>query len=384
LRLSGQLAATTRVQSTGGKKGKQLARVTIKDLTNSFGQVTAVKAMELDIADREFLVLLGPSGAGKTTTLRCVAGLEKPETGTILFDDEAIDNISPALRDVAFVFQSYALYPRKSVYENIATPLLARKMPKGEIDRKVREVAQKLHIESKLERRPAQLSGGEQQRVALCRAMVRQPRVFLMDEPLTNLDFKLRVEMRTELKHLHADLNTTFFYVTNDQLEALSLADRIAVLNRGVLQQVDTPENVYEHPANRFVASFIGSPTMNFLDCALTDNVSPALAADGWALTVPDRVRDAIRASGLERVALGVRAEDIALRNGEEQGDLAAEVYSVEPLGDRNIYDVKLGSSYLRVKAPPTMMLDIGAPVHLDINRERIHLFDPKTDKAIM
>jgi len=343
--------------------------------------------MDLEIADREFLVLLGPSGAGKTTTLRCVAGLEKPESGTILFDGEAINNVSPALRDVAFVFQSYALYPRKSVYENIATPLLARKMPKGDIDKKVREVAQKLHIDSKLERRPAQLSGGEQQRVALCRAMVRQPRVFLMDEPLTNLDFKLRVEMRTELKHLHADLDTTFFYVTNDQLEALSLADRIAVLNKGVLQQVDTPENVYEHPANRFVASFIGSPTMNFLDCAVREGTvdgSTALAADGWALTVPDGVRDAMRKSGLERVLLGVRSEDIALKNGGEQGDLAAEVYSVEPLGDRNIYDVKLGGSYLRVKAPPTTILDIGAPVHLDINRERIHLFDPKTDKAIM
>src|SRR5207253_8711638 len=188
-----------------------------------------------------------------------------------------------------------------SVYENIASPLLARHVAKSEIDSSVREVARKLHIERLLERRPAQLSGGEQQRVALCRAMVRHPRVFLMDEPLTNLDFKLRVEMRSELKHLHADLATTFFYVTNDQIEALSLADRIAVLNKGVLQQVDTPENVYEHPANRFVASFIGSPTMNFLDCALTDNGTPALAADGWALTVPDDVRDAIRKSGLER-----------------------------------------------------------------------------------
>ena len=272
----------------------------------------------------------------------------------------------------------------RACYENIATPLLARKMPKGEIDRKVREVARKLHIESKLERRPAQLSGGEQQRVALCRAMVRQPRVFLMDEPLTNLDFKLRVEMRTELKHLHADLDTTFFYVTNDQLEALSLADRIAVLNGGVLQQVDTPENVYEHPANRFVASFIGSPTMNFLDCALRDDGTPRWRRTGWTADGTGRRAGRHKEERVGAVALGVRSEDIALRNGEEQGDLAAEVYSVEPLGDRNIYDVKLGSSYLRVKAPPTTMLDIGAPVRLDINRERIHLFDPKTDKAIM
>lgn len=361
-----------------------MARVTINNLTKRFGQVTAVNGMNLDIADREFLVLLGPSGAGKTTTLRCVAGLETPDAGNIAFDDETIDKVSPALRDVAFVFQSYALYPRKSVYDNIASPLIARKVSKSEIDQKVRAVAAKLHIESKLERRPAQLSGGEQQRVALCRAMVRQPRVFLMDEPLTNLDFKLRVEMRTELKHLHADLDTTFFYVTNDQLEALSLADRIAVLNRGVLQQVDTPENVYEHPANRFVASFIGSPTMNFMDCALTNDGSPALTNDGWSLTVPDSVRDAIRKAGLERVTLGVRSEDIALRGEGQPGDLAGEVFLVEPLGDRNIYDIKLGSSLVRVKTAPTLMLDMGAPVYLNINRDRIHLFDPKTDKAIM
>ncbi|MEO8288043.1 MAG: ABC transporter ATP-binding protein [Chloroflexota bacterium] len=363
---------------------QNMARVTINDMTKKFGRVTAVDGMSLDIADREFMVLLGPSGAGKTTTLRCVAGLETPEEGNIRFDDESIDKVSPALRDVAFVFQSYALYPRKSVYENIASPLMARKVSKDEIDRKVREVAQKLHIESKLERKPAQLSGGEQQRVALCRAMVRQPRVFLMDEPLTNLDFKLRVEMRTELKHLHADLDTTFFYVTNDQLEALSLADRIAVLNNGLLQQVDTPENVYEHPANRFVASFIGSPTMNFLDCALTNDGTPALAADGWSLTIPDNVRDAIKGAELDRVVLGVRSEDIALRPQGSSGDLDAEVFSVEPLGDRNIYDVQLGSSYIRVKTAPTVMLDIGDRVRLNVDRARIHLFHPKTDRAIM
>src|SRR4051812_29532959 len=240
--------------------------------------------MDLEIADREFLVLLGPSGAGKTTTLRCVAGLEQPEAGEVYFDAQPMRQVPPALRDVAFVFQSYALYPRKTVYENIASPLTARKVSKAEIDTQVRAVAAKLHIERLLARRPAQLSGGEQQRVALCRAMVRQPRPFLMDEPLTNLDFKLRVEMRTELKHLHADLNTTFFYVTNDQLEALSLADRIAVLNKGVLQQVDTPDNIYNHPVNRFVATFIGSPTMNMLDCALVGDGDPSLAAEGWKL----------------------------------------------------------------------------------------------------
>jgi multiple sugar transport system ATP-binding protein len=361
-----------------------VAQLTLKDLTKRFGTTIAVNKMDLEIADREFLVLLGPSGAGKTTTLRCVAGLEQPEAGEVYFDDQPMHTVPPALRDVAFVFQSYALYPRKTVYENIASPLLARKVSKAEIDTQVRAVAAKLHIERLLARRPAQLSGGEQQRVALCRAMVRQPRAFLMDEPLTNLDFKLRVEMRTELKHLHADLNTTFFYVTNDQLEALSLADRIAVLNRGVLQQVDTPEQVYDHPVNRFVAGFIGSPTMNFLECQLGGDGPPTLAAEGWRLTVPPAARDAVGRNGSATVILGVRPEDIALHLQPAEGDLTAEVYTVEPLGDRNIYDVQLGRSILRVKAAPTLLLDVGTPVYLGVNRERIHLFDPATDRAIL
>jgi multiple sugar transport system ATP-binding protein len=361
-----------------------LARVVIRDLTKRFGSVVAVNGMDLEIKDREFLVLLGPSGAGKTTTLRCVSGLEKPEMGEVYFDDQPMHDVTPALRDVAFVFQSYALYPRKTVYQNIASPLLARRVPKAEIDSKVREVTSKLHIERLLERRPAQLSGGEQQRVALCRAMVRQPRVFLMDEPLTNLDFKLRVEMRTELKHLHADLNTTFFYVTNDQLEALSLADRIAVLNKGVLQQVDTPDNIYNHPVNRFVATFIGSPTMNMLDCALVGEGEPSLAAEGWKLSIPSSALVAIKKSGSDRVVLGVRPEDIALKTEGQDGDLPGEVYGVEPLGDRNIYDIKLGMKVVRVKTLPTLILEPGTPVRLAVNRDRIHLFDPLTDKAIM
>jgi multiple sugar transport system ATP-binding protein len=228
-----------------------MARLQINGLTKRFGSVVAVRDLSLDIADREFLVLLGPSGAGKTTTLRCVAGVEKPDHGDVLFDGQLMNRVSPAERDVAFVFQTYALYPRKTVFENIAFPLEARKIARAEIERVVREVAGKLHIERLLDRRPAQLSGGEQQRVALGRALVRSPRAFLMDEPLTNLDFKLRVEMRSELKHIHNDLNTTLFYVTNDQTEAMSLADRIAVLNVGVLQQIGTPEDVYDHPVNR-------------------------------------------------------------------------------------------------------------------------------------
>jgi len=362
-----------------------VARVRLDRLVKRFGAVAAVNGMSLDIADREFLVLLGPSGAGKTTTLRCAAGLETPDEGWVYFDEQTMNTVGPAMRDVAFVFQSYALFPRKTAYENIASPLVARKTPKAEIDQKVKAVAGKLHIEHLLARKPSQLSGGEQQRVALCRAMVRQPRVFLMDEPLTNLDFKLRVEMRTELKHLHSDLDTTFFYVTNDQLEALSLADRIAVLNHGVLQQVDTPENIYDHPANRFVASFIGSPTMNFLDTNLVGegDSDAALVAEGWQLPITTARRDAIKKAGNTNVVLGVRAEDIDMRLQSTNGELPAEIYSVEPLGDRNIYDVRVGAQDVRIKTPATTLLDPGTRVYLHLNPDRFKLFDPATDKAI-
>jgi multiple sugar transport system ATP-binding protein len=360
-----------------------VARVTISNLTKRFESVTAVNDLTLEIADREFLVLLGPSGAGKTTTLRCVAGLEKPTGGAVAFDGQPMDGVDPALRDVAFVFQSYALYPRKTVFQNIASPLEARHVPKAVIEEKVREVARKLHIERLLTRRPGQLSGGEQQRVALCRAMVRTPRVFLMDEPLTNLDFKLRVEMRTELKHLHADLDTTFFYVTNDQVEGLSLADRLAVLNKGVLQQIDTPENIYEHPVNRFVASFIGSTPMNFLTSHLNGDGDPALVGDGWRLTIPPEARAAIRQMGGDTVVLGIRPEDMAFKTERSPDDLAGTIYSVEPLGDRIIYDVTVGGHILRVKARPTLLLDVGTPVALEVNRSRIHLFHPQTDAAL-
>ncbi|MEP7200050.1 MAG: ABC transporter ATP-binding protein [Chloroflexota bacterium] len=362
-----------------------MATITIHKLTKRFGSVNAVNDLSLDIADREFLVLLGPSGAGKTTTLRCVAGLETPDAGDLALDGAPTKNITPAERDIAFVFQTYALYPRKTVFENIASPLEARKLSRADIETRVRAVAAKLHIERLLERKPNQLSGGEQQRVALCRAMVRQPRAFLMDEPLTNLDFKLRVEMRAELKHLHADMATTFFYVTNDQLEALSLADRIAVLNKGTLQQVDTPENIYDRPSNRFVASFIGAPTMNFLDCHLSSNGEPQLMGDGWTLAVPSSARDAIHKNGGDKVVLGIRPEDLTLSlQNHQPSDLVGDIYAVEPLGDRNIFDVHIGQRLVRVKAPPTQNADMGARAYLSVNRERIHLFDPRTDKAIL
>jgi multiple sugar transport system ATP-binding protein len=364
-----------------------MAQLRINSLTKRFGSVTAVQDVSLDIADREFLVLLGPSGAGKTTTLRCVAGVETPDSGDVFFDDQLMNGVAPAERDVAFVFQTYALYPRKTAFENIAFPLEARKLSRTDIEAAVREVAQKLHIEHLLNRRPAQLSGGEQQRVALGRAMVRKPRTFLMDEPLTNLDFKLRVEMRSELKHIHNDLNTTLFYVTNDQTEAMSLADRIAVLNGGVLQQVGTPEEVYDHPVNRFVAGFIGNTRMNFLSCVLHNDETPALGGreNAWRLPIPDRLRDTIRSrTNDEALILGIRPEDMMLTTQPLSDGLEAEVYAVEPLGDRTIFDLRLGADMVKVRTPPTFDAPQGSRLWFGVDRERIHVFDPHTDRAIV
>jgi multiple sugar transport system ATP-binding protein len=364
-----------------------MARLQITGLTKRFGSVTAVRDLSLDIADREFLVLLGPSGAGKTTTLRCVAGVEQPDAGSIRFDDQDVSHVSPAERDVAFVFQTYALYPRKTAFENIAFPLTARQLSQAEIERAVREAAQKLHIEHLLERRPAQLSGGEQQRVALGRAMVRRPRAFLMDEPLTNLDFKLRVEMRSELKRIHSELNTTLFYVTNDQTEAMSLADRIAVLNAGVLQQIGTPEEIYDHPLNRFVAGFIGNIRMNFLQCVLRNDEIPSL--DGrngaWRLPIDTRLRDAIRSrTDAEALILGIRPEDLTLTTQPAEGAIEAEVYVVEPLGDRTIFDLRVGDDIVKVRTPPTFDAAPGSRLWFNADRSRIHLFDPQTELAIL
>lgn len=363
-----------------------MAKLEIINLTKCFGSVTAVNGLTLDIHDGEFLILLGPNGAGKTTTLRCVAGLERPDAGQIKFDGQLMDGISPAERNLAFVFQSYALYPRKTAFQNMAFPLEARRLSKSEIEQRVRQVASLLHIEHLLGRLPSQLSGGEQQRVALGRALVRQPRAFLMDEPLTNLDFKLRVEMRTELKRLHHELHTTLFYVTNDQTEAMTMADRIAVLNQGALQQVGSPREVYDHPVNLFVAGFVGFPRMNFLECALiTDGSGQLRSRDGyWSISIPDRVRDVIRQAGCQRVMLGIRPEDLALKFEDQPGSLKGEVFVIEPLGDRIIVDVQLGGDTVKVKASAGAHLEVGQPVWLIPDVERLHAFDRETEEALV
>jgi multiple sugar transport system ATP-binding protein len=287
---------------------------------------------------------------------------------------------------VALVFQSYALYPRKTVFQNMAFPLEARSLSRAEIEQRVNEVARKLHIDGLLDRRPAQLSGGQQQRVALGRAMVRQPRVFLMDEPLTNLDFKLRVEMRAELKRLQQELNATFFYVTNDQIEAMSMADRIAVLNQGVLQQVDTPEQVYRHPANLFVAGFIGSPRINFINGTVDTGARLFVSGDGaWRIPLtPEQMIKVEREQAGREVVLGIRSEEIELLREAHNGSVPGMVYIVEPLGDKTIVDMQVGGEKIKVKVPPTYEVRSGEALHLQVEPNAVHLFDKASGQAII
>ncbi len=363
-----------------------MARVIVEKLTKKFGDVVAVRDLDLQVEDHEFMVFLGPSGCGKTTTLRCISGLERPEGGTIRIGDTVVTNMSPAVRDIAMVFQFYALYPHMSARENIAFPLQARRMPKDEIGRRVEEVARVLRIEHLLHRRPRQLSGGEQQRVALGRAMVRRPKVFLMDEPLTNLDAKLRSETRAELKRLQKDLNATTVYVTHDQVEAMSMGDRIGVMKQGGIEQIGTPDEVYNHPASLFVAGFVGSPAMNFLPAEYQDGANPTLhlAGGAFALPVDAQWASAIRerATG-NTFTFGIRSEDIALYTQPGADRIPSEVYVMEPLGDVNLFDLKLGQHIIKAKTLPNFRLRIGDGVWLQPDRAKMHLFDAQTERAV-
>src|SRR5512141_804239 len=272
----------------------------------------ALEDLNLDIGDKEFLVLLGPSGCGKSTTLNMIAGLEDVTDGNLFFDRDVMNTVPPHRRDVAMVFQSYALYPHKTVYENIAFGLRMRKHPKDEINRRVRDAARRLEIEPLLERRPDQLSGGQRQRVALGRAMVRQPAVFLMDEPLSNLDAALRISMRAEIKHLHNAMQTTFVYVTHDQAEALTLADRIVVMKDGVIQQIGNPDDVYERPRNMFVASFLGNPAINYLEGTIErGGASPVFRRGALSITLPPKLAARVVAREGQELVLGLRPEDV-------------------------------------------------------------------------
>ncbi len=363
-----------------------MAKVTIQNLNKRYtpDAPLAVENLNLDIAEGEFLVLLGPSGCGKTTTLRCIAGLERQTSGDIYIGSRLVNTVHTGERDIAFVFQFYALYPHLSAFDNIAFPLRAQKVSPTEVEQRVGEIAKILHVEDMLKRRPSSLPSGAQQRVALGRAMVRRPQVFLMDEPLTNLDAFLRADMRVELKHLQADLNTTMIYVTHDQTEALSMAHRIAIMNLGVLQQVGTPLEVYNHPQTLFVAGFIGTPPMNFVTCRF--NEADSLIDDTGDFCLTDPKLQALREKTGEAILpliIGVRAEDISLTTDEESGQVHGEVSVRELLGDEIVYEIEVGTNIIRVKTEPTFLLNPGDKVGLNFVLERVHAFDSYTEEVI-
>ena len=371
-----------------------MANIILQNIEKRFGDVIAVKDFNLEIEDKEFVVFLGPSGCGKTTTLRLIAGLEHPEEGDILIDGQRVNDLSPADRDIAFVFQFYALYPHLSVYDNIAFPLKAVKVAKWEIDERVEKVAQILQITDILKRKPSVLSGGEMQRVALGRAMVRQPKVYLLDEPMANLDAKLRIDTRAEIKRLQHDIGATTIFVTHDQVEAMSLADRIAVIHQGVLQQIGTPNEVYNKPKSLFVAGFMGMPTMNLLDAEITTDEGKTvlqLCHTDVQLELSLQQQSKLHTNTQNNgYVLGVRPEHITASKEPVGRNISADVHLIEPLGAVNILDLKLGTHkdtgepiLLRVRTHPTFSIGVGDTIWLDFDEKQMHLFDSRTEQAI-
>ena len=362
-----------------------MAQVRLHELVKSYGKYLAVDHVSLTVEDGEFVALVGPSGCGKTTTLNLIAGLIEITGGDIYIGDRLVNELDPKDRDIAMVFQNYALYPNKSVYKNLAFPLKMRKTPKAEIDRKIMEAAKVLDIVHLLDRRPRELSGGQQQRVALGRALVRDPKVFLMDEPLSNLDAKLRVQMRSELKRFHQDLNATVVYVTHDQLEAVTMADKMAVMNGGLLQQYDRPEIVFEQPVNTFVASFVGSPAMNLIAATVSGTADGAelVGPDGWRIKLsPANSRKAL-SSSVPEVTLGARHSTVRLSTSDIPGSVPGRVYTVEPTGDITFVHVQIGPATLVVSVTPDIRLAANQPIWVTFDQERIHLFDGKTEMAL-
>ncbi len=344
-----------------------MSDIRLENITKRFKQVTALDDISLHVNDQEFFVLLGPTGAGKTTTLRVIAGLEKQDEGHIFFDDMPVDTLQPADRDTAFVFQQYSLYPNMSVYDNLAFPLRSplRKTPENIIKQRVTEAAEKLRISHLLERKTARLSGGEMQRVSIGRAIVRQPRVFLMDEPLSNLDAKLRESLRVELKHLQKTQGSTSIFVTHDQIEALTMADRIAVLNEGKILQMGTPHDIYDRPATTFVATLVGTPRINLFNVQ-RNNGSLHITSSPLHLPVP-------AASIPEQLLLGVRPEDVRI---EGDGSFDGTVALIEPLGVETIVHIKCGDQTLLSVVPGAASHRLGDAVRFNLARERLHYFD--------
>ncbi|MDR7555619.1 MAG: sn-glycerol-3-phosphate ABC transporter ATP-binding protein UgpC [Armatimonadota bacterium] len=366
-----------------------MARVFLEGVTKKFGNVTAVNNVTLEIPDKQFTVLVGPSGCGKTTALRLIAGLEEATAGNIYIGDRLVNDVAPKDRDIAMVFQNYALYPHMSVYDNMAFGLRLRRYPRAEIDRRVKEAAALLGIEQLLDRKPKQLSGGQRQRVALGRAIVREPQVFLMDEPLSNLDAKLRVQTRAEIKKLQARLQTTTVYVTHDQVEAMTMGDVIVVMRDGVIQQVDSPLNLYEKPANMFVAGFIGSPAMNFIPARLVArDGATVLDADAFAMEVPPDIAALARDWVGREVIFGIRPEDIQdrafARDAHPGWVLKATVDVHEPLGSDVILYLSVGPHSIVARVDAHSEAKMGQATEVVFNMRKLHLFDPQTHQAII
>lgn len=365
-----------------------MASVTYDHVTKRFGDVTAISNLNLHVADKEFLVLVGPSGCGKSTALRMLAGLEDVTEGRILIGDRVVNDVPPKDRDIAMVFQSYALYPHMSVYDNMAFGLKLRKYPRQEIDRRVKEAARILGIEHLLDRKPRQLSGGQRQRVAVGRAIVREPAVFLFDEPLSNLDAKLRVQTRAEISKLHQRLGTTFIYVTHDQVEAMTMGTRIAVLKDGVLQQVDTPQNLYDKPGNVFVAGFIGSPAMNFFDATLVAQDGQVWIDTGaFRVRIPDDRVETYRPYVGKQVIFGIRPEDIHdvefTPPGINPAIVEAEVDVTELMGSEVYLYLVTGGKTFIARVDPRTRAHVGNRIGVALDTSKIHLFDKETEKAI-
>ncbi|MFQ5613339.1 MAG: ABC transporter ATP-binding protein [Anaerolineae bacterium] len=367
-----------------------MASVSYENMTKRWGDVIGVNNLTLDVPDKEFLVLVGPSGCGKSTALRCLAGLEEISEGQIRIGDRVVNDVPPKDRDIAMVFQSYALYPHMSVYDNMAFGLKLRKTPKAEIDRRVQEAAKILGITQLLDRKPKQMSGGQRQRVALGRAIVRDPDVFLFDEPLSNLDAKLRVQTRAEITRLHQRLGTTFIYVTHDQVEAMTMADRIAVLREGLLQQVDTPQNLYDHPGNVFVAGFIGSPAMNFFNGSITGSDGEIYVDSGTIrLRLNEQMAQRLGSDVGREVVFGVRPEDIHhpqyMPPGVNQSSVETTVDVTELMGNEIfVYLVAGEDQNLIARVDPRARLHPGDKVTMAFNADKLHIFDRQTEKTLL
>ena len=362
-----------------------MAEIVLKDVVKNYGAIYAVNNVSFTVEDGEFVALVGPSGCGKTTTLNLIAGLIPMSGGDIAIGERIVNELDPKDRDIAMVFQNYALYPQKSVFNNLAFPLQMRKLPKDEIERKVKDAAKLLDITHLLERKPRELSGGQQQRVALGRALVRDPAVFLMDEPLSNLDAKLRVQMRSEIKRFHHNLNATVVYVTHDQLEAVTMADKMAVMHGGLLQQYDSPANVFANPVNTFVASFVGSPAMSLIPLDVKGKGTGVVlqSPEGWELPLSDENARKANRSTNGKVVLGARHSTLKIYKTAAPGTVPAKVYTVEPTGDVTFVQVFINGAVVNVSLDPGTPIAPDEEVFVEFDQARLHIFDDATTMAL-